>query len=584
MRNLSILIIALIAMVSCSIQKQVSITSGELSSELRYLASPELAGRLPGSRADSILLNHISEQFRVIGLKPFQTGYIQPFSLVSSIQADTGNSFSIAGNTLQKSQDYTEVSFSGNGYVEGRAVFCGFGMEINNDSIQWNEFEGQELKGKWIIMFRGEPRQQNVFVQQARDRDKAMRASDKGALGVVFVSGEGFDPSDYLDMSRGMESAVPVPVVQLSRKKAAELFKAHLNLAEAEMEIISKGPVTAVDIPVVLSAHIVMQRIMSQTGNVTAYIEGADSLLKKEWLLIGAHHDHLGMGGPGSSSRKPDTLAVHFGADDNASGVALLLELAEFFSSKDNRPARSLAFATFGAEEKGLIGSRYFTSNMPMESGQVKLMINLDMVGRLKSDSSLQIGGTGTSPGFRDVLSRENAAYGFKLSLSDAGYGPSDHASFYGKDIPVLFFSSGAHADYHTPSDHPDSINYNGMVLIGRYIASITSLYANSDESPVFTEAGPKEASSRPFRGKVTLGIMPDVSEGSQGLAVLAVTEGKPAWQAGMLKGDLIVDIDGKSISNIYDYMYRIGNYKPGDRAVVTVIRKGSRLDLLVQF
>jgi aminopeptidase YwaD len=209
-------------------------------------------------------------------------------------------------------------------------------------------------------------------------------------------------------------------------------------------------------------------------------------------------------------------------------------------------------------------------------------MLNLDMIGRLR-DSSLQIGGVGTSPEFKSVLEKTDNKYPFKFSLSEAGYGPSDHAAFYAKDKPVLFFSTGAHQDYHTPDDKVDSINLEGLKEITSYVADLALYFANEDSSLKFQEAGPKESTSGRYRGKITFGIMPDVSgEGNEGMKVLAVTPGKPASNAGMKKGDIITAIDGKAVGNIQDYMFRLGQLKAGDISVVTVIRNGIRIELLV--
>jgi aminopeptidase-like protein len=314
-----------------------------------------------------------------------------------------------------------------------------------------------------------------------------------------------------------------------------------------------------------------------------AFIEGNETNIK-DWIIIGAHHDHLGMGGRGSSSRAPDTIAVHNGADDNASGVAAVLEMAEYFAAKEHRPSKNMLFVTFGAEEKGLLGSKYFAENSPVDLNNVISMVNIDMLGRMKEDSSLQIGGIGTSDIARDLVNEANTSCNFNLALSEAGYGPSDHSSFYMKNIPVYFFSTGAHQDYHTPFDDADSLDYGAMEKGTRFIADIVEMIDKLEEPPEFREAGPKSGTARPYRNKITLGIMPDVSgESNEGMKVLAVTEGKPAYHGGMKKGDIITAIDGNRISSVYDYMYRLNNFKAGDKIIVTVTRNGKSIELLIQ-
>jgi hypothetical protein len=289
------------------------------------------------------------------------------------------------------------------------------------------------------------------------------------------------------------------------------------------------------------------------------------------------------MGGPGSSSRQPDTVAVHYGADDNASGVAAVLEVAEWLVSES--PERTVLFTTFGAEEMGLVGSKYFAENPPVDLASVQVMINMDMVGRLNEQRQLQIGGVGTSPGFTTLLDSVNQQYGFNLKFSNEGYGPSDHAAFYAHDIPVLFISTGGHPDYHTPSDNPEGINMEGAREVMQFVADLAVVLANKKERIAFTEAGPKvQGSSRGRRGGITLGLMPDVTyDGNDGMPVMFVTEGKPAAVGGVQKGDVIVAIEGKSVGNVYDYMSRLDQLKEGMSIIVTVRRSEEMVDLVVR-
>jgi aminopeptidase YwaD len=276
-------------------------------------------------------------------------------------------------------------------------------------------------------------------------------------------------------------------------------------------------------------------------------------------------------------------VAVHYGADDNASGVAGVMEISEYMVSLS--PSRSMLFTTFGAEEMGLVGSKYLTENAPIDLSMVQVMINLDMVGRLNEERQLQIGGVGTSPGFKELLDSLNGNYGFNLKYANEGYGPSDHAAFYAKDVPVLFISTGAHSDYHTPQDQLSAINLEGTRELMAYVAEIAEALANKKERIAFVEAGPKvRGSSRGRRGGVTLGLMPDVTyDGSDGMPVMFVTEGKPAAVGGIQKDDIVVSIEGKSVGNVYDYMSRLGQLKEGMDIVVTVKRGEDNLDLVIR-
>ena len=321
----------------------------------------------------------------------------------------------------------------------------------------------------------------------------------------------------------------------------------------------------------------------SATRNVVMLLPGEDEALKNEYVIIGGHFDHLGMGG--SSSRARDTVAVHHGADDNASGTGAMIELAEKFALTKGSHKRSLIFAAFSGEESGLLGSKYFTENPPVDLTKVNAMINLDMIGRLKDSSSLQIGGAGTAEGLKKHVRSLSDTTRINLAFSDEGYGPSDHSSFYGKNIPVLFYSTGAHLDYHTPSDTWDKVNYPGMVMISDLIFKVASDFASNPERLKFTEAGPKVEANRMMRRKgVTLGIMPDFAGNVQnGLRADFVTPGKPAAAGGMKNGDIITSIEGKKVNNIQDYMYRMGQLKHGQTISVEVLRKGKTEVLLIQ-
>jgi hypothetical protein len=278
----------------------------------------------------------------------------------------------------------------------------------------------------------------------------------------------------------------------------------------------------------------------------------------------------------------PDTLAPHNGADDNASGVAAILEIGQKIASQ--KPKRSVIIVAFGAEEMGLIGSRQFIENQIVPLDSISAMINIDMLGRM-NDNDLQIGGVKTSLEVEEILDRLGKSHGLNLSLSPQGYGPSDHASFYSKDVPVLFFSTGPHVDYHTPYDIIDRINFDGMLKGTEYIYDVAYELANMEQKLTFQEAGPKSQPSRHGRElKVRLGIMPDVSSsGTDGLMILAVSENLPAWFAGIKKGDRIISINGKSVGNIQDYMFRLSELKPGMTINVEVVRNNENKVVLVQ-
>jgi aminopeptidase YwaD len=302
-------------------------------------------------------------------------------------------------------------------------------------------------------------------------------------------------------------------------------------------------------------------------------------------VIIGAHFDHLGMGGPGSGSRALDTIGIHHGADDNASGVAMMLELAKKFAKTKGSHRRSILCLSFSGEEEGLLGSKHFVDDPGINLSKVNAMINLDMVGRLNETNNLQISGVGTATGLKDLVYTKSDTSIIKLTLSDEGYGPSDHSSFYGKNIPVLFYFTGAHMDYHTPTDTWEKINFKGMVEISDLIFNVAKELAAENSRLQFKEAGPKaEVNRYPRRKGVTLGIMPDFAGViKNGLRADFVTPGKPAALGGMQKGDIITFINGKTVNNIQDYMFRMGQLKHGQIISVEVMRNDKKVVLLIQ-
>jgi hypothetical protein len=317
------------------------------------------------------------------------------------------------------------------------------------------------------------------------------------------------------------------------------------------------------------------------THNIIAVLPGKDKHLKHEYIVVGSHYDHLGLGGQGSGSRRPDTLGVHPGADDNASGDAVVLELAKHF--KKARLPRSLIFMFFGAEEQGLVGSKQFLEwmkqdddrriNLPADKKGIVAMVNLDMVGRMR-DNALSVSGTGTSSEFKAMA--ENAAEQTNLNISCTpdGYGPSDHASFVAADIPVLFLTTGGHMEYHTPDDVPSTLNYDGMQQTLAFSQELITRLASMPQTPDYINV-PSSNTMKHANFKVTLGLMPDVMGASRipGLRADIVVAGKPAHNAGIRSGDVIQEIDGKPVKDMNEYMERLSELQPDTTVPVKVLR-----------
>ncbi|MCX6326356.1 MAG: M20/M25/M40 family metallo-hydrolase [Bacteroidia bacterium] len=565
------------------------VTTKELQNHIKYLSSDSLKGRMTGLPGDSLAAEYIKNELASYGMIPLSGDGLQRFKVTKRVIPGKRNSLSINGINYAPDKDFMPLAFSSNSGLESEVVFAGYGFNIHGDSLKWNDYNGMDVKGKWVMILRGDPEIENTkssFIPFSGDRDKALIAKDMGAAGVLLVSGTAFDPLDTFESLNSGDFSVDIPVLRI-KKGVADIIlsKSKTTIAALEKKLNKTRKPAGFSTKVTINGNSEIVRETTNTRNVVMILPGEDEQLKNEYIIIGAHFDHLGMGGHGSSSRAVDTTGIHHGADDNASGVAMMLELAEKFARTKGSHKRSIICIAFTGEEEGLLGSKHFTDDPGIDLSKVNAMINLDMVGRLNETNNLQISGVGTATGLKDLIYLKSDTSVIKLTLSDEGYGPSDHSSFYGKNIPVLFYFTGAHLDYHTPADTYDKISYNGMVKISDLIFSVTEELASSTARLQFKEAGPKVETGRVMRRKgVTLGIMPDFAGVvKNGLRADFVTPGKPAALGGMFKGDIITFINGKPVNNIQDYMFRMGQLKHGQTISVEVLRNGKKEVLLIQ-
>jgi aminopeptidase YwaD len=596
MKRAHYLIILFLIFVSGSLYSQTvlnpDITAADLKSHISYLASDDLKGRYTGTPGSKAAAEYIRDQFRDAGLKLLGDDGFQNFEVVVSVKKGPNNSFGIDEKIAAKDGDFTPFPFSKNATVAAQVVFAGYGFEISQDSLLWNDYKGIDVNGKWVMLLRGDPemeKQESRFVTFGDDRDKVILARDKGAAGVIFVSGKKFDSNDdlvsmYFDKT---QSTAGLPVIHIKRLVANEILSGNkINVDSLESLLISgmKPNSMVLSCTVQATTEVLQEKVVAR--NVVGLLEGTDPILKDSYIIVGAHYDHLGMGGPGSGSRFLDSMAIHNGADDNASGVAGILELASFLASEKIPLKRSVVFIAFDGEELGILGSKYFTDNPLIDLKKADAMINFDMIGRLKQENpAIMIGGTGTSVESEGILGSLNTG-SIKLNFSPEGYGPSDHAVFYADNIPVFFFSTGAHEDYHTPDDDWDRINFEGEKDVLEIGKQLITMLADKNENLTFQEAGPKqqEGGRAGYRFKVTLGIMPDFNTAAgAGLGVGGVTKDKPAYKGGILKGDIITAIDGKQVNDIYDYMNRLKKLQPGQVISVDVLRQEQKIVLIIQ-
>lgn len=568
----------------------IEITKTELNEYISFLASDSLQGRKPGTPEGVMAAEYIGDYFKYIGYKSFGDSYYQYFNVVTEVTAGEENYLKIGKYSAILNTDYTPLNFSDNAEVNADVVFVGFGFDIDDDNIEWNDYANIDVKGKWVLALRADPELDNAdskFIPYANERLKVLTAKEKGAAGIIFVSGVQFDKRDKLSRMAidQTESNLGIPALHVKRTIANKILsQSGKTIEELEVSLNTNKKPESFNCKTKISALAKVTFNKVKTQNVIAYLEGNDETLKNEYILIGGHYDHLGFGGPNSSSRMPDSIAIHYGADDNASGIASIMEIAEKLANDKTNLKRSVIVMAFGAEEIGLIGSKFFTSNPLVDLKDVKAMINIDMVGRLKESKELLIGGVGTSTESEELLNSLLGERDLVLGVSYNGFGPSDHASFYIENIPVFFFSTGAHDEYHTPLDVVEKINFDGLKLLDDYIYDLALDVVNRDENLTFKESGPKGKAKVSRGSKIKLGIMPSFGKSNNtGLKVDAVTPESPAYIGGMKKNDVITGIEGGEIHNIYEYMARVGKLKRGQTITVDIKRDGKDIVLLIQ-
>ncbi len=386
---------------SCKQNTNPEITVVDLTESLTYLASDSLQGRLPGSEGGILAGNYIVEKFESYGIKPAgEDGYFQNFEVVTKTEAPTdGNRLKLGEISAELNKDFIPFSYSTDGTLKADVVFAGYGFDIDIDSLKWNDYSNIDVKGKWVLVLRNDPEIRNpnsLFIPYSGEKSKVVTAKEKGAKGVLFVAGPKVSRKDrLLDLEIDQtESNLGIAAFNITREIANKILEKNGSTIEGlEDGLVKNMKANSFDTKTVVEAtsKIVFQK--TETRNIIGLIEGSDATLKSEYIVVGAHYDHLGWGGI-ASSREPDVHAIHYGADDNASGTSGLLEIADKLGNDKLR--RSVILIAFGAEEIGTIGSKYFTMNPSIPMEKIVAMVNLDMVGRLKDTKEITVSGVGT--------------------------------------------------------------------------------------------------------------------------------------------------------------------------------------------
>lgn len=559
------------------------VQADELREHVFWLASDELAGRRTGTPEGERAARYLAAEFRRYGLRPLgdDGSFLQSFSFVSGVELGPRNTLALTGSDdgFRLDHHWRPFAFSDDGERGLEVVFAGYGISVPEEG--WDDYAGLEVMGKAVLVVPyGPPDEQGGmrFPRHHALRRKAAVARDLGAAALLVAPHPDIDPGEFLEPLRydASPGSSGIMAVSLTLEAADRLLGGSGSVAaRLTTPVAPRSRTPRSTTPPHIRLAVDVEPVRASGHNVVGGVVLSDH--NAPWIVIGAHYDHLGMGGEGSLV--PDTTAVHNGADDNASGTAGLLELAQSFAALPLND-RNILFAAFAAEELGLLGSAWLADNLPAEVGTVEAMLNMDMIGRLDSERRLTVYGTGTSPGWDDLLDRVNgkSSHDFALSRIPDGYGSSDHASFYARGIPVLHFFTGTHSDYHRPDDDPELLNYQGEERVVRFIAELVRTWTRDPEPLVFQTAAAPETPGGGRAGiSVYTGVVPDFGWEGEGFRISGVNDGSPAALAGLEPGDVILRMGERSIRNIYDYTYALQDGSPGQR-VEMELRRGERV------
>lgn len=545
-------ILPIIFLAACSDSKKLtgtgSNTVDNLKAHIQYLADDKLEGRRTGTAGEELAMNYIMDQFKKAGLRPKGTEYYpQNFIVNDGKQMNEETFLSIDGNKLEKGKDFFVFPFSPDKTIETKAS-----PGEQNVGQPWF-FNLHELLEK--------NKDNPHFDLPEYIRTNYKGIEQRGATAVILYNTSSIDDKLKYDPKDKTEQA-PIPFIYLAREAAEKYIKHQF------------APVDAITIK--LRTSISEKNRLGH--NVIGYIDNKAATT----VILGAHYDHLGYGEDGNSRNTSNEKAIHNGADDNASGTAALIELAKILKTSKAKNNNYL-FIAFSGEELGLFGSKYFVENPTIDLKTVNYMINMDMVGRLNDTSkALTIGGYGTSPSWNQVIPGPQDKQLLSIRIDSSGTGPSDHTSFYRKDIPVLFYFTGLHTDYHKPTDDADKINYTGeTAVIWHIVQLIESL---DDKGKLAFQKTRETQTTTSARFSVSMGIMPDYTFSGTGVRADGVSEGKPAIRAGLRAGDIILQIGDYNTTSLENYMQALGKFKKGDKTRVKFKRGNEILEAEVEF
>ena len=581
------------------------IRAEDLKNDVYYLASDELEGRFTGSKGEQAASQYIAKRFQEAGLTPLgEKDYFQPFPFTSGVTVvKDNNTMQVAasdgGHILTVDKDFRPLSFSENARVEGPVAFVGYGLKTPDaGGGAYDSYGDFNVKDKIVFVLAYTPESVSVDRRMHLNmysglRYKATIAREHGAKALIVVTGP-TSPNAGKLMALGYDQSLSgsgIPVVSVTGEVADMLFKGYgktLKEVQEQLDVENPHVEGAFDLTGV-TAHINtdIEREHGSGRNVIAYLPANNDSPTTPVIVVGAHYDHLGRGDSNSLARKGEEHQIHNGADDNASGTSTVLELAQALAhERDEHPEEfpyGIVFATWSGEEIGIIGSSYFVDHPTVAKDRIVAYLNFDMVGRLK-DNTLVMQGTGSSDVWKQLIEKGNVAAGFNIKTDDDPYLPTDVTAFYPKGVPVIAFFTGSHEDYHRPTDDAEKLDYNGMERIAKFADGMIMNLEKRTEKPAYlVVAQSKDGAGSRANMRVALGTIPDYSGGDiEGVKLSGVRSGGPADKAGVKSGDIIVELGGKAIKNIYDYTYTMDALKIGEPVTLVVLRDGQRVTLTI--
>src|SRR2546425_6765169 len=588
MRHFSLRLLSLLVLLAVGIAQAAAPTvpsADWLIDHVRILSAPEMEGRASGTPGADRAARHIGRVFQEAGLRPGGEGggFLQSFQVPTGTKLGAVNALSILDpkpRSLAVGQDFIPLAVSADGDVAGESVFVGYG--ITAPELHYDDYAGLDVRGTIVVAMTQEPRARDPgspfrrpdAYHYSERRHKIINAREHGARAILLVSHPAAE-RDAPPALRGVSQPWGIVAASITRAVADGLLapssKRLADLAAAIDQSLTPRSFALADVKIRSQINLVREH--GTAAKVVGLLPGIDPKLRQEAIVIGAHYDHLGRGGEGSLA--PDQIGViHPGADDNASGSAAMLGLAKAFAAAGGAP-RTLVFLAFAGEEMGLLGSTHYVKHPAVALNKTVLMVNLDMVGRLR-DGKLYVAGVDSGTGLRPVVTDAAQGLGLTLDLRGDPFSPSDHTAFYTSGAPVLFAFTGAHGDYHRPTDTWEKLNPKGLETVTAFAARVVAAVAAQASPPAYVKI---EAPARSGRGGgygPFFGVVPDFGEAERpGVRITGVRSGSPADKAGVRAGDIIVRFAGVEVKTLDDLTFALRSRRPGDRVEVVVVRDG---------